>query len=66
MLPSQRRRGEPVRIMDHARQMIRLASLRPNKDFEIVVTDPRPGENLREELFTKPSHWSRRAIPGLA
>ena len=52
--------------MDHARQMIRLASLRPNKDFEIVVTGPRPGENLREELFTKPSHWSRRAIPGLA
>ncbi len=43
--------GEPVRIMDLARQMIRLAGLRPDKNIEIVVTGPRPGEKLREELF---------------
>ncbi len=43
--------GEAVRIMDLARQMIRLAGLRPDKDIEIVVTGPRPGEKLQEELF---------------
>ena len=43
--------GEPVRIVELARQMIRLAGLRPDKDIEIVFTGPRPGEKLYEELF---------------
>lgn len=43
--------GEPVRILDLAHQMIRLAGLRPEKDVEIVFTGLRPGEKLFEELF---------------
>ncbi len=43
--------GEPVRIVDLARQMIRLAGLRPERDVEIVFTGLRPAEKLHEELF---------------
>jgi FlaA1/EpsC-like NDP-sugar epimerase len=43
--------GEPVPIVDLARQMIRLAGLRPERDVEIVFTGLRPGEKLHEELF---------------
>ena len=44
--------GAPVRIMDLARQMIRLAGLRPDADVKIEVTGLRPGEKLYEELFS--------------
>ncbi len=57
--------GEPVRIMDLARQMIRLAGLRPDKDIEIVVTGPRPGEKLREELFHEAEPLIETGHPGL-
>lgn len=43
--------GEPVRIDDLARQMIRLAGLRPDIDVQIAYTGLRPGEKLHEELF---------------
>jgi len=43
--------GEPVRIVELARHMIRLAGLRPDKDVEIRFTGTRPGEKLHEELF---------------
>ncbi len=43
--------GEPVRIVDLARQMIRLAGLRPGVDVAIDFTGLRPGEKLFEELF---------------
>jgi FlaA1/EpsC-like NDP-sugar epimerase len=43
--------GEPVRILDLARQMIRLSGLTPDADIEIVFTGPRPGEKLHETLF---------------
>ena len=42
--------GEPVRIMDLARDMITLSGLRPGADIEIVFTGRRPGEKLFEEL----------------
>lgn len=42
--------GEPVRIMDLAVNMIRLAGLEPGADIEIVETGLRPGEKLEEEL----------------
>jgi O-antigen biosynthesis protein WbqV len=43
--------GEPVRIVDLAHQMIRLAGLRPKRDIDIEFIGLRPGEKLHEELF---------------
>ena len=43
--------GDPIKIVDLARQMIRLAGLRPDLDVEIRFTGLRPGEKLFEELF---------------
>jgi O-antigen biosynthesis protein WbqV len=43
--------GEPVKIVDLARQIIRLAGLHPDVDVEIRFTGLRPGEKLHEELF---------------
>lgn len=44
--------GTPVRIVDLARKMIRLAGLEEGKDIEIVYTGLRPGEKLYEELLS--------------
>ncbi|NKB20058.1 MAG: NAD-dependent epimerase/dehydratase family protein [Alphaproteobacteria bacterium] len=43
--------GEPVKIVDLARQMILLAGLQPDEDIKIEFTGPRPGEKLFEEIL---------------
>ncbi|HEV8680997.1 MAG TPA: nucleoside-diphosphate sugar epimerase/dehydratase [Stellaceae bacterium] len=43
--------GEPVKIVDLARQMIRLAGLTPERDIKISYIGLRPGEKLHEALF---------------
>jgi FlaA1/EpsC-like NDP-sugar epimerase len=43
--------GEPVRILDLARNMIRLAGYEPERDVAIEIIGPRPGEKLHEELL---------------
>ena len=43
--------GEPVKIVDLAHNMIRLAGYEPEADIAVEFTKPRPGEKLHEELF---------------
>ena len=45
--------GEPVQIMDMAKDMIRLSGLRVGDDIEIEVTGLRPGEKMYEELYSE-------------
>ena len=59
--------GEPVKIVDLATKMIKLAGLVPNIDVKIVFTGLRPGEKLYEELLneeelTIPTHHSKIKI----
>lgn len=44
--------GEPVRIVDLAKDLVELSGLKVGRDIEIVYTGLRPGEKLHEELFT--------------
>lgn len=57
--------GEPVKIVDLATQMIRLAGLEPEKDIRIVFTGIRPGEKLYEELFYREEAPSPTPCPGV-
>ncbi len=45
--------GEPVRIVDLAHNMIRLAGYEPERDIAVEFTKPRPGEKLHEVLFSE-------------
>jgi FlaA1/EpsC-like NDP-sugar epimerase len=43
--------GEPIKIVDLARDLIRLSGLEEGADIEIAFTGVRPGEKLYEEVF---------------
>lgn len=44
--------GEPIKILDLAKKMIKLSGFEPDKDIAIVFTGTRPGEKLFEEILT--------------
>jgi FlaA1/EpsC-like NDP-sugar epimerase len=58
--------GEPVRIVDLARDVIRLSGLEPGVDIDIVFTGIRPGEKLFEELALDSEHTDRTSHPSIA
>jgi O-antigen biosynthesis protein WbqV len=45
--------GQPVKIVDLAERMIRLAGLEPGRDIDIVFTGARPGERMQEVLLAR-------------
>ncbi|HMQ35806.1 MAG TPA: polysaccharide biosynthesis protein, partial [Chloroflexaceae bacterium] len=51
--------GEPVKIVDLARDMIELSGLEVGRDIEIAFTGARPGEKLYEELFVAGEDYER-------
>jgi O-antigen biosynthesis protein WbqV len=57
--------GGPVRILDLAKRMIRLAGKRPERDIAISFTGLRPGEKLYEELFYEDEQNTATSVPGI-
>jgi FlaA1/EpsC-like NDP-sugar epimerase len=55
--------GESLRILDVARDLVRLSGLRPDIDIEIRITGLRPGEKLFEELRHVGEEFSPTAHP---
>jgi FlaA1/EpsC-like NDP-sugar epimerase len=55
--------GEPVRVMDLAKDMITLSGLKPFEDIDIVFTGIRPGEKLFEELETAEEQLAKTVHP---
>ncbi|MGC9397176.1 MAG: polysaccharide biosynthesis protein [Anaerolineae bacterium] len=51
--------GQPVKIVDLARDVIRLSGLEEGRDIHLVFTDLRPGEKLHEKLFAADEHHTR-------
>ncbi|PTM40202.1 nucleoside-diphosphate sugar epimerase/dehydratase [Bosea sp. 124] len=57
--------GQPVKIMDLAERMIRLAGFEPGEDIEIAVTGVRPGERLNEILFARDEPMAETGLDGV-
>jgi FlaA1/EpsC-like NDP-sugar epimerase len=55
--------GEPVKIVDLARELVELSGLREGEDIEIEFTGVRPGEKLFEELATDDEHAEKTRHP---
>jgi len=57
--------GQPVKIVDLAERMIRLAGLSPGHDIDITFTGIRPGERLHEILFAREEPMVEIGIAGI-
>ncbi len=58
--------GEPIRILDLAERMIRLAGMQVGTDIEVRVTGVRPGEKLVEELLAEDEPASPTIHPAVS
>ncbi|MCL2631609.1 MAG: polysaccharide biosynthesis protein [Coriobacteriia bacterium] len=57
--------GEPVKIDDLARKLIRLSGMTPDDDIKIVYTGLRPGEKLYEELLMDTETTLQTSVSGI-
>ncbi|TGQ42033.1 polysaccharide biosynthesis protein [Mesorhizobium sp. M00.F.Ca.ET.216.01.1.1] len=57
--------GEPIKVIDIARRMIRLAGFTPDRDVQIQIIGRRPGEKLFEELFDESEERVAPPVPGV-
>jgi FlaA1/EpsC-like NDP-sugar epimerase len=57
--------GQPVKIVDLAERMIRLAGLEPGRDIDIVYIGARPGERIQEILFAREEPTSEIGFDGI-
>jgi O-antigen biosynthesis protein WbqV len=57
--------GQPVKIIDLAERMIRLAGLEPGRDVQIVFTGVRPGERMQEILFGREEPIAEIGVAGI-
>ena len=55
--------GNPVKIVDLARQMIELSGLKPDEDIQIEFIGVRPGEKLFEEITRKGENFAPTTHP---
>jgi len=58
--------GEPVKIVDLAKELITLSGFRPGDDIEIAFTGTRPGEKLFEELRIAGEDMQRTRHPKIS
>lgn len=58
--------GDPVKIIDVARHLIRLSGLRPGIDIDVKISGLRPGEKLFEELKTEGEEFEPSGHPRIS
>ena len=57
--------GEPVRILDLAKDLIRLSGLEPDEDIDIIFTGVRPGEKMTEILWEAETTYNQTDHPDI-
>ena len=57
--------GDPIKIIEFARDLIRMSGLRPEIDIPIRITGTRPGEKLHEQLWYEDASVSQTSFPSV-
>jgi FlaA1/EpsC-like NDP-sugar epimerase len=57
--------GEPVRIVDLAKDLVRLSGLEPGEDIQIEYSGLRPGEKLSEQLWEAGAEYMKTEHPDI-
>ena len=53
--------GQPLRIVDLARDLIRLSGMKEGRDVDLIFTGLRPGEKMNEQLYAANENFGRTA-----